>query len=79
MKLSFLGAAHEVTGSRTLLQAGGYNILIDYGMEQGTDIYENPELPIAAGEIHCVLLTHAHVDHSGMIPKLVAEGFSGPI
>ena len=79
MKLSFLGAAHEVTGSRTLLQAGGYNILIDYGMEQGTDLYENPELPIAAGELSCVLLTHAHVDHSGMIPKLVAEGFSGPI
>ena len=79
MKLSFLGAAHEVTGSRTLLQAGGYNILIDYGMEQGTDLFENPELPIAAGEIHCVLLTHAHVDHSGMIPKLVAEGFTGSI
>jgi len=79
MKLSFLGAAHEVTGSRTLLQAGGYNILIDYGMEQGADIYQNPELPLPAGEIHCVLLTHAHVDHSGMIPKLVAEGFSGPI
>ena len=68
MKLSFLGAAHEVTGSRTLLQASGYNILIDCGMEQGTDIYENPELPIAAGELSCVLLTHAHVDHSGMIP-----------
>ena len=79
MKLSFLGAAHEVTGSRTLLQAGGHTIMIDYGMEQGVDIFENPELPIAAGEIDCILLTHAHVDHSGLIPKLVAEGFSGPI
>ncbi len=79
MKLSFLGAAHEVTGSRTLLQAGGYNILIDYGMEQGVDLYENPQLPLPAGEIHCVLLTHAHVDHSGMIPALVAQGFHGPI
>ena len=45
MKLTFLGAGHEVTGSRTLLQAGGRSILIDYGMEQGTDLFENPELP----------------------------------
>ena len=71
MKLTFLGAAHEVTGSRTLLTAAGRQILIDYGMEQGVDLYENPTLPLAAGEIDCVLLTHAHIDHSGMIPALV--------
>ena len=79
MKLSFLGAGHEVTGSRTLLQAGGHTILVDYGMEQGVDVYENPPLPMAAGEIDCILLTHAHMDHAGMIPALVAQGFRGPI
>ena len=79
MKLTFLGAGHEVTGSRTLLQAGGRSILIDYGMEQGTDLFENPELPLSAGEIDAILLTHAHIDHSGMIPALVRQGFRGPI
>ena len=79
MKLTFLGAAHEVTGSRTLLTAAGRQILIDYGMEQGVDLYENPTLPLAAGEIDCVLLTHAHIDHSGMIPALVKQGFHGAI
>ena len=79
MKLMFLGAAHEVTGSCTLLQAAGKNILIDCGMEQGMDMYENCELPIAAGEIDAVFLTHAHIDHSGKIPALVAQGFKGPI
>lgn len=79
MKLTFLGAAHEVTGSRTLLNAAGHNILIDYGMEQGVDLYENPPLPLAAGEIDCMLLTHAHIDHSGMIPALVKQGFHGAI
>ena len=79
MKLTFLGAGHEVTGSRTLLQAGGYNIMVDYGMEQGRDLFENPELPIAAGEIDVILLTHAHIDHSGMIPRLVKLGFRGQI
>lgn len=48
MKLTFIGAAHEVTGSCHLLQAAGKNILIDCGMEQGPDLYENPGLPIAA-------------------------------
>ena len=79
MKLHFLGAAHEVTGSCTLLEAAGYRILIDCGMEQGADIYENADLPVAAGEIDAVLLTHAHIDHSGKIPMLVAQGFKGAI
>ena len=79
MKLTFLGAAHEVTGSCTLLEAAGKRIVIDCGMEQGADIYENCELPISAGEIDAVLLTHAHIDHSGKIPALVAQGFRGPI
>lgn len=79
MKVQFLGAAHEVTGSKTLLWANDKKILIDCGMEQGLDIYENAELPVAPGDIDCVLLTHAHIDHSGMLPALVADGFRGPI
>ncbi len=79
MKLIFLGASHEVTGSCSLLDACGKRILIDCGMEQGIDMYENYELPVLPGEIDAVLLTHAHIDHSGMIPALVSRGFSGPI
>lgn len=79
MRLTFVGAAHEVTGSCTLLEVNGYNILIDCGMEQGADIYENTELPIASYNIDAICLTHAHIDHSGMIPAMVARGFSGVI
>ena len=79
MNLIFIGAAHEVTGSCTLLKACGKNILIDCGMEQGGDTYENCELPIMATEIDAICLTHAHIDHSGLIPAMVAKGYSGPI
>lgn len=79
MKLTFLGAAHEVTGSCSLLNVNGKNILIDCGMEQGTDIYENCELPISPNDIDAILLTHAHIDHSGKIPAMVADGYKGPI
>lgn len=79
MKLTFLGAAHEVTGSATLLTVGSYRILIDCGMEQGADIYENCDLPIAPGEVDCAVLTHAHIDHSGKLPALTANGFHGKI
>lgn len=71
MRLSFFGAAHEVTGSCHLLEACGKNILIDCGMEQGPDLYENQELPVTSGEVDYILLTHAHIDHSGNIPLLV--------
>ncbi len=79
MKLIFLGATHEVTGSCTLLEACGKRILIDCGLEQGADTYENCELPVAPGQIDAVCLTHAHMDHSGKIPALVAQGFKGAI
>ena len=79
MKLMFLGAAHEVTGSCTLLQTAGKNILIDCGMEQGQDMYENCDIPVAACEIDAICLTHAHIDHAGKIPALVSQGFKGPI
>lgn len=79
MRLGFFGAAHEVTGSCHLLEACGRNILIDCGMEQGPDLYENQELPVKAGEIDYILLTHAHIDHSGNIPLLCKQGFKGEI
>lgn len=79
MKLTFIGAAHEVTGSCHLLQACGKNILVDCGMEQGPDLYENQEIPINEAEIDYVLLTHAHIDHSGKIPLLCKHGFKGEI
>ena len=79
MKLSFIGAAHEVTGSCHLLEACNKNILIDCGMEQGPDLYENQEIPVAAGDIDFILLTHAHIDHSGKIPLLCKHGFKGEI
>ena len=79
MKLTFLGAAHEVTGSCTLLEVCGKRILIDCGMEQGEDIYENYDLPISPAQIDAILLTHAHIDHSGMLPAMVAQGYRGPI
>lgn len=79
MELCFLGAAREVTGSRYLLNAAGKHILIDCGMEQGADIYENQELPVPASGVDCVVLTHAHIDHSGMLPALYKDGFRGPI
>ncbi len=79
MKLTFLGAAHEVTGSCSLLEVNGKHILIDCGMEQGPDLYENQPLPLEAGDVDALLLTHAHIDHSGKIPLLCRQGFRGPI
>ena len=77
MKLTFVGAAHEVTGSCHYLEVNGKHILVDCGMEQGVNILENVRIPVSAAMIDYVLLTHAHVDHSGMLPKLYADGFRG--
>ena len=79
MKLMFLGATHEVTGSCYYLEAAGKKVLIDCGMEQGRDDYENQEIPVSASEIDMVLLTHAHIDHSGKLPLLYQRGFRGAI
>ena len=79
MKVQFIGATHEVTGSCTLLEVGGKYYMVDCGMEQGTDVFQNIPLPISAGMIEAVFLTHAHIDHSGMLPKLCKDGFKGPI
>ncbi len=79
MKIQFIGATHEVTGSCTLLEVGGRYYLVDCGMEQGTDVFQNMPLPVPAAAIEAVFLTHAHIDHSGMLPKLYKDGFKGPI
>ena len=79
MKIQFIGATHEVTGSCTLLEVGGRYYLVDCGMEQGTDVFQNIPLPVAANQIEAVFLTHAHIDHSGMLPKLYKDGFKGQI
>lgn len=79
MKLMFIGADHEVTGSCHYIEAAGKKILVDYGMEQGKDYFENVPLPVSAPEIDYCFLTHAHVDHSGKLPLLYANGFRGKI
>ena len=79
MKIQFIGATHEVTGSCTLLEVCGKQYLVDCGMEQGRDMFENVPLPVAPHRIEAVFLTHAHIDHSGMLPKLYKDGFRGQI
>ncbi len=79
MKLTFLGAAHEVTGSCTLIEINGKYGIVDCGMEQGQDIFENQALPVQASALDFVLLTHAHIDHSGNLPLLYKNGYSGLI
>ncbi len=79
MKLMFIGADHEVTGSCHYVECSGKHFLVDYGMEQGINAFENAELPIEPPLIEYVLLTHAHVDHSGLLPLLYARGFRGKI
>lgn len=79
MKLTFLGATHEVTGSCFYIEACGKKLVVDCGMEQGPNFFENQEIPVASGELDFVLLTHAHIDHSGMLPLLCKNGFKGEI
>lgn len=79
MKITFLGATHEVTGSCTLVECGGIKFIVDCGMEQGRDSFENQTLPVNPGELDFVLLTHAHIDHSGNLPLLYKNGFKGRV
>ncbi len=79
MKLMFIGAAREVTGSCHYLEAAGFKILVDCGMEQGIDKFVNVDLPVSYAEIDYVLLTHAHIDHAGMLPFIYARGFRGQV
>ncbi len=79
MRIQFIGATHEVTGSCTLLEVNARYYLVDCGMEQGQDVFQNITLPVSANQIEAVFLTHAHIDHSGMLPKLYKDGFRGKI
>ncbi len=78
MKLTFLGAARQVTGSCYLLETGGLRLLIDCGMFQERSFLARnwDSMPVAASSIDYLLLTHAHLDNSGLIPKLVRDGFA---
>ena len=79
MKLSFYGADQCVTGSCHCLEVNGKKILVDCGLQQGRDEIDNAALPFHPGSIDAVLVTHAHIDHSGRIPLLIKNGFAGPI
>ena len=79
MKLSFFGADQCVTGSCHCLEVNGKRILVDCGLQQGRDEVSNAEFPFAASAIDVVLVTHAHIDHSGRIPMLIKQGFQGRI
>ena len=79
MKITFFGAAHEVTGSCHYITCCDKNILIDCGMVQGQDEVDDQQLPLNAANIDFVLLTHAHIDHSGLLPLLYKQGFKGKI
>src|SRR5574338_1638040 len=80
--LTSLGAAGTVTGSKHLLESDGRRILVDCGMFQGLKVLRERNwapLAIPPDSIDAVVLTHAHLDHSGYLPKLVRDGFRGPV
>ena len=82
MRLTFLGAAGCVTGSRFLVESGGTRVLVDCGLFQGYKVLRERNwrgLPFDPASLDAVLLTHAHIDHSGYLPALVRDGFAGPI
>jgi len=80
--ITFLGAARTVTGSKCLLQTDGAKVLVDAGLFQGMkELRERnwQELPVAPGDIDAIVLTHAHLDHCGYLPRLVSQGFRGRV
>src|SRR3989337_2330124 len=82
IRVRFLGASGTVTGSRFLLEIGGFKILFDCGLFQGLKevrVRNWDQLPVNAASINAVIISHAHLDHTGYLPKLVKEGFSGPV
>ena len=80
MKITFLGAAKTVTGSNYLVEAAGKKFLVDCGMYQAEDEFDNQApFDFNVNEIDFMLLTHAHIDHSGRIPKLYNEGYRNPV
>ena len=82
VSLTFLGGAGTVTGSKYLVRHNGQALLVDCGLFQGYKLLRQRNwraLPVAPGEIDAVILTHAHLDHSGYLPLLAREGFAGPV
>ncbi len=79
MLIEFIGADHEVTGSCHYMEVGDKKFCVDIGMEQGQDLFENQELPVNPSELDFILLTHAHIDHTGLLPMLYARGFRGEV
>ena len=79
MVLQFLGADREVTGSCHYVKFGDKHFLVDCGMEQGPDLYVNQEIPVNAATVDYVFVTHAHIDHSGLLPLLYNHGFRGTV
>jgi metallo-beta-lactamase family protein len=82
VRLTFHGAAETVTGSKYLLEAGGSRVLIDCGLFQGLKELRQKNwtpLPFEAATVDCVVLTHAHIDHTGYLPRFVRSGFRGPV
>ena len=82
MQIEFAGAAREVTGSCHILRVGGKTVLLDCGMFQGRreeSRQKNAKLPLPVAEIDAIVLSHAHIEHSGRLPFLVREGYRGPI
>src|SRR5262249_46655363 len=82
MKIEFVGAAQTVTGSKHVLHTKGATVLLDCGMFQGRrreSIQNNQELGVDPRKLDAVVLSHAHIDHSGALPLLVKQGYDGPI
>jgi metallo-beta-lactamase family protein len=82
MKLTFLGATQTVTGSKFFIEADDRRILLDCGMFQGAKDLRTrnwEDFPVDPKSIDVVILTHAHIDHTGYLPRLVAQGYSGPV
>src|SRR5262249_61444597 len=79
--IQFLGAAQTVTGSKYVLDINGFRVMVDCGLFQGLNELRARNwqtLPLEPASIHCVLLTHAHIDHTGYLPTLVPCPFPGP-
>ena len=81
MRIQFIGACQEVTGSMHLVEAQGKRILLDCGMKQGKgpEGLKTPNLPFQPEDIDWIVVSHAHVDHSGLLPWMVDQGFKGEI
>lgn len=80
--LTFLGAVDTVTGSRFLLESGGRRLLVDAGLYQGLAVHRRRSwelFPVDPAAIDDVVLTHAHLDHTGYLPRLVKDGFRGRV